>query len=140
MKEGLQLRVPGERVGRPVLQAMIDATDGGRCVGFLPQHPVFCRDASELYLAWDLWFIERAGWLAFEGAEPYRAMWKPAVEAILRDAPKFVVRGEWWQGAVRVGALSADDYRRLVAFTNEHYDVVSFGRVDAWVRRDQSGP
>lgn len=136
--EGLRFKTVGQWVRRDVLQAMIDVSrePDDTCVGFAPFHPVFCRDATELYLGWDYFFLVQK-WITPEGKQVYRGMWPRAATAIPKTAPVLVVDARFLQRAGSHRLIPTDDFERLEAFLERRYEPVDFGRNRIWVRRDR---
>jgi hypothetical protein len=90
------------------------------CVGFAPFHPLRCQDASDLYLEWDLGFLE-VSWVTDHGKEAYRKMWRVAVDQIIQAKPAILIRPELFARALNLKAITPDDVNRLDNFLSEFY-------------------
>lgn len=133
------LRDDDWRVSAQELSAFADlarATEGAQCVAFAPCHPMFCPDASELSLLWDLLFLEHPD-PAFRAR--HRQYWKDAVDIVQTSRPAIVVDvcddSRPWEGAVARGALTEEDLARLRRTLTDHYTSRSIGRQIVWVAR-----
>jgi len=135
--EGIRMDLWGESVKSDVMEKMISLTRGPEttCVGFAPYHPIFCRDASELYLMWDLRFIQM-DWVSEAGKQPYREMWPRAIEDILAKRPALIVTGPW-KYASRHGLVSEEKYQQLLELVEQEYQTLWLGKHRAWVRSER---
>jgi hypothetical protein len=139
--QGLTLHTRGVTIRQQDWEGLADLcrSDDARCIGFAPYHPVFCRDASELYLGWDLWFLE-VDWLCEAGKQSYRATWRQSIDAVEQRRPTLIVRPDMWRDAHRLGAIGDEDYRRFLHAAQTHYEARDVGDVRVLVRKASNGP
>ena len=107
------------------LQHLIDLrqSSNATCVALVPWHPVFCRDATDLYLNWDFMHI-MVPWVPAAEKQKYIAMWRRAVAEIQNKKPTLVMGNKnflSWDDACRHGIVSQDQHYRLLRFLQIHY-------------------
>ncbi|MBI4859951.1 MAG: hypothetical protein HY815_06765, partial [Candidatus Riflebacteria bacterium] len=109
---------PGITIGGEELQALstLARREGTTCVAFAPAHPVFCRDATRLYLTWDLFFANLKCFSAARRALS-RADWSDAVARIGSQRPTLIVNAgmfecAWERGVIDDGQISR--FRQLL--------------------------
>ena len=116
--------LPGMTIGRTELAELSDLARAGRtsCVAFAPAHPVFCKDASRLYLTWDLFFAS-LGCFSQERRELSRRDWNDAVARIESEKPDLIVNPGLFECAWERGVLGDAQiarFRKLVATEYPH--------------------
>ena len=104
------------------------------CVGFVPWHPVFCRDATDLYLNWDLQTV-LTPWISATGKRPYLEMWRRVIADIERDKPTLIVDQQIWAAAHQIKAIDDEQYHRFLRVVESGYEPVTAGKVTAFVRK-----
>lgn len=127
---------PGHTIARDELQRLVDLTrsDGATCVTITPWHPVFCRDATDLYLVWDFLRVQ-SPWEPDAEKQKYAAMWRQAVAEIESKRPTLVLGGRdgsIWSDACREGLISPDEKDRLMRCLHAHYRAVSIEGANRW--------
>ena len=134
--QGIDMPQAGRSIQKPDLQRLIDlcGSEGATCVGFAPWHPIFCRDATDVYLNWDL-HIPLLPWTPVEGQQPYLKMWAQAVPDIENKEPCLIVNQRIWKMAHRHQLLGDEPYRRFQKIVKSHYEPVKVGNVTAFVRK-----
>jgi len=108
----------GWAIDQDELQALADMASGQEqtCVAFAPAHPVFCRDATRLYLTWDLLFASLG---RFSPARRELSMkeWREAVGLIESEKPGLIVNAEFFECALQHGIIGDGEivrFRRLL--------------------------
>ena len=131
---GIDLLVPGITISAADLRELMDCcrAEGDSCVGFAPWHPIFCRDATELYLHWD--FLTADAPEARATHQPYVEMWPTAVAAIENRPPRLIVDQEMWQNMHRERVITDEQYNRFLRVIKARYRPVRLGTVSAFVR------
>jgi hypothetical protein len=143
--------------GMPILMSVIMSQDGraihladmqrlidlcqaeeATCVGFAPWHPVFCRDATEVYLNWDLQGV-LADWVSDKGKKPFLDMWARAVPDVDKNSPTLVVNQQVWDVAHRGKVVSDEQYDRFKNIVKSRYEPVKVGHVSTFVRKGAAG-
>jgi hypothetical protein len=104
------------------------------CVGFSPYHPVFCKDATPLYLLWDYFFIPK-DWVSEEGKEVYRKMWPQAIKDIINKKPKIIVAPRFFKLAYKRGIINQKQFILLYNFTKKYYQIKYIGKIIIFVRK-----
>ena len=118
------------------MQPLMDLckSDDATCVGFAPWHPVFCRDATKLYLNWDLQTVLMP-WISATGKQPYREMWRRAISDIEHGNPTLIVDNQIWAIAHENKVIDDDQYNRFLQVVKSRYESVTAGKVTAFVRK-----
>ncbi len=139
--QGLRMRLTGIGVKVAELDEMIRVTrePGATCIGFAPYHPVFCRNASQLYLTWDFMFLKMS-WMTPAGRKRYREMWPEAVRVAQATKPTLIVDSGLWQGARKREAITAKQYAQLRRLLVTDYTPIKMGFVTTWVRSSTTAP
>jgi len=139
--EGIQVRRSGKCVSWSTLQTLIQEAQGAdtTCVGFAPFHPIFCRDATDLYLGWDLQFAQGT-LMSDKGSQPYRRMWRNAVSEIVAAKPDVIVLPGVFEIAHGAGLLSTAQLSQLREFVGENYDSLIAGNVRYLARIPHEDP
>jgi hypothetical protein len=119
------------------LQKLIDlcTSDDLTCVAFAEYHPIFCRDATDLYLRWDHG-LATMDMISKPGQQVYRAMWPRAIADIQSKLPSFLVDVPMWDRAFKDGLIDQKEFRRLQEIIRSHYQLVLVGRTAVLVRKD----
>ena len=104
---------------------------------FAPWHPVFCRDATDLYLTCDLRAV-LAPWISAAGKQPYLEMWRRAVADIEHGRPTLIVDQHVWAVAHQNKVIDDDQYNRFLRIVNSRCDSVMAGEVTAFAQRRKS--
>ncbi|MFA5100994.1 MAG: hypothetical protein WC547_08950, partial [Candidatus Omnitrophota bacterium] len=99
---------------------------GDTCVLIIPMHPVFAHDATSLYSDWEFFYSDR--FLSLK-----KVISHPGVAGqILAKRPAMVLcryqRKDFMLALFDKGLISADDYKRLIAFFKENYTRKRIGR------------
>jgi hypothetical protein len=112
-------------VGLRELQTLIElcSSEDATCVGCAPYHPIFCRDASDVYLWWDYGFAIAAMVPPAE-RQKYIDMWPRVVSDIETATPTLVVVPLTLM-APQSGLVSAEQYRRAMKTLETRYDCVA---------------
>ena len=136
LTRALKVGAAGIKISQGELRRLIELTreDGTTCLGMAPYHPIFCRDAANLYLYWDLGFLSME-WVPEEAKPPYRALLAEALSSIERGEPDIISSIELWELGHESGAVSDVEFRRILQATAARYDVVSLGEKRIWMRR-----
>lgn len=114
-------RFPSERVGFVEMDALMKLPrQGDTCVAFAPMHPVFCKDATQLYLVWDILFPV-SPMLTRNGRMVYLRLWKDAVKDIISKKPRIVVGPHLFSTAHSLGLISKKALYDLFGVFNRHY-------------------
>lgn len=119
------------------LQALMDFVRPGNrtCTAFSPAHPVFCRDASGLSNAWDVFFVENIRDAAQR--DRFRRLWREGIDRTIALRPNIILRrspDHCWERALKAGLIGREDIERLDAL-RPFYDVREIGPREVWVRR-----
>ena len=109
-------------------------SDGATCVGFVPWHPVFCRDATDLYLNWDLQTVLMP-WISATGKQPYLEMWRRAIPDIESRKPTLIVDNQIWAIAHQAKAIDDEQYHRFLRIVKSRCESVTAGEVTAFARK-----
>lgn len=116
---------------QPVLESLMDLSreSGGTCLGFTPFHPVFCRDATELYLAWQARII-------WHGSEAELNWIRPTVVRAMTELeanPPGIIVGNIWQVSQQRGLVDQATFERLTRERDRDYERPRMSAV--WVLR-----
>lgn len=134
--EGLDLSVRGSLIEQESFAAVNGCVHpGDTCAGFAPYHPAFCRDATDLYLLWDLWLTE-VPWMAEDGKAGLRVMWKDAVERMVKAPPVVIASEGVWRSAANDGLITGAQLDALRNFLLLSYRQVKLGERQFFVRAD----
>jgi hypothetical protein len=127
---------PGWTISRSDLQDLTDLcrSDDARCVGFAPWHPIFCRDATDVYLYWDIRYAALP-WVSATAKRRYLEMLPRAISTIERGEPTLIVDHETWSMACQEQFISEAQYGRFLRAVKARYEPVRAGRVTAFVRK-----
>ncbi len=106
------------------------------CVGFLPYHPVFCKDSTQLYLLWDYFFILK-DWVSPGGKRVYEEMWHKAIREIVLKKPKIIVAPRFFKLAYENRILRRSEFNLFYNFTEKNYEKRFLGKIMVFVRREQ---
>jgi hypothetical protein len=131
----------GVRMEMLDMQFLIDVckSKDATCVGFAPWHPVFCRDATDVYLNWDLQPI-LVPWVSEEGKQKYREMWSRVVSQIENKRPVLILDQDIWDIAHENEVISDKQYNRLREIVRSQYDPVQVGYLTVFVRKGVPHP
>ncbi|MEN6450557.1 MAG: hypothetical protein ABFC96_08710 [Thermoguttaceae bacterium] len=138
---GTTLRVRGYSVPHVALQKLMDAgkSSGATCVGFAPWHPIFCRDATDLYMAWEQG-PDVQGCVSPAGRRVYQEMWQRAMTEIFTKQPTMIV-GAWvWESAFKDGLINREQYFNLQRLLQSRYRkaaTVQGGEIGVFLHHDQ---
>jgi hypothetical protein len=132
--EGIGMGVLGVPVESAAMEEMIRRTRGpdATCVGFAPYHPIFCRDATDIYNIWDMRFTQ-VDWVTEIGKQPYRDMWPRAIEDILAKKPVLILSGPWVLSS-GMQLVSEEQYQSFLQLIESEYESIELGEHRAWVR------
>jgi hypothetical protein len=132
--QGINVEGPGWTIRIPDMQRLINLipSDKATCVGFAPWHPVFCRDATDLYMCVMLEFLQ-VDWVSLEAKKPVFEMWASAIPVIERGEPSLIV-DRLWVWAYRSNVLSQQQYDRLVRTLQSRYHCINAGEVPVFVK------
>jgi hypothetical protein len=109
---------------------------GGPCVAPAPEHPVFCRDATEFYLRWDLGLLTEP-WVPEAARAAYREIVRKAVQSIESGAPALVAREEWIRSvALSKGIITEEEAARLKTAIGRFYVPETVGTLPVLIRRE----
>ena len=137
--KGIDLVQKGDSIRLSDMQCLINLckSDGATCVGFAPWHPVFCRDATDLYLTCDLRLV-LVPWVSAAGKQPYLEMWRRAIPDIESRKPTLIVDNQVWAVAHQSKAIDDDQYNRFLRIVKSRCESVTVGEVTAFARRRKS--
>lgn len=114
-------RFPAERIGFLEMDTLMKLPrEGDTCVAFAPRHPVFCKDASQLYLVWDILFPV-SPMLTKNGKMIYLKLWRNAVKEIILKNPNIVVEPRLFSTAYSLGLINRKEVSALFDVFNKHY-------------------
>jgi hypothetical protein len=140
---GVDLNVPGYTVTIADLRTMVGLgrSNGATCVGFAPRHPIFCRDATDLYMVWDI-VTPAVPSISAAAKRPYLEMWSKSIAAIESRPPTLIVDPWVWHDVRRAGYITNRQYDRFQEFTAARYRFVPVGKFLVLVRKapDEAGP
>ena len=130
-------------IPRADLQRLIElcGSRDATCVALAPWHPVFCRDATDLYLGWDYMHLA-VPWTSDVEREKLITMWRRAVAEIEEKPPTLVFSDKSnfpWSLACRQKIISQDRYDRLLQFLQTHYwelPIDASGKPTVFVRKE----
>jgi hypothetical protein len=105
------------------------------CVAIAPCHPIFCRDATDLYLACD-YQLAATHWVSKAGHQVYRAMWPRAIADIQSKPPSFMVTPDMWNQVLKDGLIDPTEFGRVQEVMQSRYQPVLVGRTTVLVRKD----
>jgi hypothetical protein len=136
----------GLTISHADLQRLIDLrpSEDATCVAIVPWHPVFCRDATDLYLGWDVMFV-LAPWEPDAEKQKFIAMWQRAVAEIERKQPDIVLSNHGdvtWEFVCRKKIISPDQMDRLLRFLQSRYvetPIDMSGKLTMFVRKPPAG-
>jgi uncharacterized membrane protein HdeD (DUF308 family) len=119
------------------LQKLIElrTSDDATCVGFAPWHPAFCRDATGLYVGWDLWIFSVAG-MPPERTQAFRKMWSEAVSQMEQNRPGLIIDTKMWTQAHTKRIINDEEYQRFMQLTRTDYRAMPVGEMVVYVRKD----
>ena len=75
--------------------------------------PRFLRDATDLYLNWDLQTVLMP-WISATGKQPYLEMWRRAIPDIESRKPTLIVDNQVWAIAHQAKAIDDEQYNRFL--------------------------
>lgn len=129
----------GVRIQMLDMQFLIDACKAkdATCVGFAPWHPVFCRDATDVYLNWDLQPI-LVPWHSDTSKQVFRDLWSRAIAQIEKNRPVLIVDQYIWDIAHENEVLTDEQYKHLQKIVESQYEPVHVGYVRALMRKGAS--
>jgi len=106
-----------------------------KCVGFSPFHPIFCKDATPLYLLWDYFFILK-DWISDEGKTVYKKMWPLSIKNIIDKKPKIIVAPRFFKLAYEKKIINQKHFILLYNFTEKYYEKKQIGKIMILIRKD----
>jgi hypothetical protein len=146
---------PGASLDKAELHALGRLCSGpsATCIGFAPFHPVFCRDAVDLYLMLDELIVNQPFYS--QVAQRYhKELWPDAIAAVEQGKPNLIVdwatasaeqgeslvpdRGMWAQAHLDK-VLSDDEYQRFRRAIKTLYDLNYVGGRRVYTRKTNSG-
>ena len=97
------------------------ADDHATCVCFAPWHPIFCRDAADLYLVSDE-EIPRTPSFSPRMRKMHQQLWPAAIAAIEKGTPSVIGDNDIWELAHQYEVIDDELYRRFQQAVQRLYD------------------
>ena len=96
------------------------SADNATCVCFAPWHPIFCRDATDLYLGWDEGMAKNPAFSP-RMRKKHQQLWPAAIAVIEKGTPN-VISGGMFDMAHGDGLIDDEQYERYQRAVQSLYE------------------
>ncbi len=136
---GVHLTAPGNTIRISDLRELVKLGRANDvCVCLAPWHPIFCRDASDVYLDWDIRVFE-VDWTSATVRRPYWKMWQQTVDVVETRQPPLILDRDIWRRLLDCKTITGRQYDRVAQVLKTDYDRGKAGGITVFVRKRPDG-